>query len=454
MIINSKDDFFKLKVAVFGMGASGISSLRLLNDLKADLYAINKGVVESWSDLSEVLKYLPKDRCFAQESDNIQEIFANVSLIIISPGIPTDHKVLKKANDLKIPIWSELELGSYFVDCPIIAITGTNGKTTTTTIVGEILKEAKKNVFVGGNIGIPLCDQYFEKSRPDIVVVEVSSFQLETIWTLRPDVALILNIYPNHGERYTSVEDYANAKFRISMNMKDKDQLIVPRGFSVIDKYYQEVNDVNHNFSIKRIDIHDISKLKSKLEERFDLSKIKIVGTHNLINFQFAISAVDRFIDDDSAIQRVIDNFTGVDYRVQFVENKQLPCLLFNDAKSTNWAATLTGAASLQTLQRDIWVIIGGQFRGNNDSITSHIDEFQKTVKRILLIGETSSFLASELDGKIDHVKCENLNGVYEYIKKENFHGALLFSPGYPSFDQFKNYKERGKTFTKIFGDP
>jgi UDP-N-acetylmuramoylalanine--D-glutamate ligase len=401
------------KVTIFGMGVSGLSALKLLHREGADITVVNNGEVNTWNHLDEILKYT--DKCISQ--DMAKEAFESCELIILSPGIPKNHNLLK---DSKAPIWSEIELGFRYADAPIIAITGTNGKTTTVTLLGEILKSMGYSTFVGGNIGVPLCDY----KSADFIVLEVSSFQMEAIEKFKPHLAVILNVTQNHGERYDHFSDYLSAKLNIAKNLDKKD--------------FMYTSDVPFEGAGIKIDLENI-----KMD--WDLSKFKIPGTHNIKNLYVIYEILKKLNLDLKEAEKALPNLSGVPFRMELIEGNHHQ--VFNDAKSTNWDATLTAINSIKN--KNTYLILGGQKRGHGDSILPHLEEIKKNVSRVFLIGETTDDLAAEINDNNFALKCYELKDALIEAKKES-KGALIFSPAFPSFDQFKNYVDRGESFSKL----
>ncbi|RLA65388.1 MAG: hypothetical protein DRQ88_03440 [Epsilonproteobacteria bacterium] len=402
------------KVTIFGMGVSGLSALRLLHREGADITVISQGKVDFWPNLEQILKYVPREKCYSQE-----EIKLDTELVILSPGISKKHPLLK---DIKVPIWSEIELGFKYVDAPIIAITGTNGKTTTVTLLGEILNSMGHSAFVGGNIGIPLCDYPFWKKKAEYIVLELSSFQLEAMESFKSKVAAILNISQNHGERYDHFKDYVSAKLNITKNCES----------------FLYTNEVPYKGPGKRIDLSDI-------EMDWDLTNFKIPGKHNLKNLYVIYEILNILGLDLKKAEGTLSSLSGVPFRMQYLES-DFPLCVFNDAKSTNWDATLTAISSVEG---DIYLILGGQKRGKGDSILPHLAEIKKHVNKVFLIGETTDSLAREIGDEAFAISCYKLETAIEEAHKES-NGTLIFSPAFPSFDQFKNYVERGEAFSKL----
>jgi UDP-N-acetylmuramoylalanine--D-glutamate ligase len=442
-------DLKNKNVVVFGMGVSGISALRLVKTLGAHPFAINSGEVSTWAKTGGVLDIINLDQCSSEnlESEKTKKFIEACDLLILSPGIPRDHKILEPIHQKKMTIWGEIELGFQVLNSlnelkPIVAITGTNGKTTTTTFIGEMIEHANLRPFVGGNIGTPFCDMAYEvllkKCKYDVIVLELSSFQLESIVEFRPQIALILNIFQNHGERYEKIEDYAFAKFNIVNNMTPEDVLIYPTDYKIIDSWAK-------NLLVKKISF-DSRDFKST----FDLSKFKLPGHHNIVNLNFVTIVGELLKLKKVDIQKTIDDFRGVHFRIEPIFDAH-EFMAFNDAKSTNWDATVTATEAMKDINGDLYLIIGGKKRGHGDSILPYLNDLGKRVKKFFLIGEMSSEIESELkDTKFEYVNSQNLEETIRIIRNQNFRGIVLFSPAFPSFDQYANYVQRGEHFTKL----
>ncbi|MCK5883129.1 MAG: UDP-N-acetylmuramoyl-L-alanine--D-glutamate ligase [Bacteriovoracaceae bacterium] len=438
-------DFSGKKIAVFGMGKSGISALKLLVKLGADPIAVSNGEVEKWRDLDTVVSIISKEKCFPQSEST--ELFGSCDLVILSPGIPREHEVLALAVKNGTSLWSEIELAYSQLQnkVPLVAVTGTNGKTTTVSMIGEVFKAAGISAFIGGNIGIPFCDYILQGEGAKYIVLELSSFQLESIEQFRPDIAMVLNIFPNHGERYNGVVDYAEAKFNISKNMTDSDSVILAGN----DEHLMEWG---RKLITKVVKINTLSPLNAKsiIEESYCLENFKLQGGHNITNLLFAIKCMAILEIDTAAVQNMINSFGGVEFRVQFVDGPGI-FTAFNDAKSTNWDAVKTAVNAIEKEERELHLIIGGQRRGQGDTLIPHLDMLKKADK-IMLIGETTDQFSTELEGEIDCAKCFDLQTVLELERKQEFEGILLFSPGLPSYDQYDNYIKRGEHFTELVG--
>ena len=432
------------KVCVFGMGKSGISSLKLLKKKGAkEVWAVSQGDPDSWGAINEIVSIVGRKRCVAQREAS--ELMAVSDLVILSPGIPREHEVLKSTHEKEIPVWSEIELAfRYLKSEKIIAVTGTNGKTTVVTMMGQMLENLGKTMFVGGNIGVPLADYVISDKKCEYVVLELSSFQLESMPTFRSDVSIILNIFPNHGERYRSVCDYAKAKFNLTKNAKKNDTLIYPENFGEIKNWAKKqlCNQI-------AVDTGKLAEIKSEIQDKYTLADFKLPGTYNITNLFFILKTMEVFGLGGDGIQKTINEFSGVRYRAQFLPSND-PFIVYNDAKSTNWDATLAAVYSMDKGDRELFLICGGQKRTDCDSILEIVPRLQGLVDCVLLIGETTGHFASELDEKINFQKCHTLENAVDWVRKNGFSGILLFSPAFPSFDQFENYVKRGERFEEI----
>lgn len=434
-------------VGVLGLGVSGMAALTLLAKKESKILVFNKGKVSSWPQLNTVLNFAKNENLFDDQDPLSLNKVEECELLILSPGISREHPLVKKCLQLNIPVWSEIELGFQFAQAPIIAITGTNGKTTTTTMMGQILENDGKKVFVGGNIGRAFCEIGHTNEKWDYIVLELSSFQLESIISFHPQIALILNLKDHHGERYKSIKDYGMAKFEITKNMNSKDHLLLPMSSPLL----MELGRKN-NIHLHPVNDLEILKLKLEIEEEYSLKDIKVPGDHNIINFYFCIKALKILNISREAIQKTINSFMGVEHRMEKVPTSHADLSFYNDAKSTNWDATLTAISSFSSSDQKLYLILGGKLRGRNDSILPYLENFSH-VHKIYLIGEAGKFLSQELIGetKILSKKCNGLSDVLMDLKNEK--GIVVLSPAFPSYDQYKNFEERGNHFKKLISE-
>ena len=420
------------------MGKSGKSAVALAKKMNQDLYAVNKGDRDTWFYAEGMDKLLEPCSCYSEEE--FTQYFHRMDEIVISPGIPTNHPALARAVEKGVPILSEIEY-AYRVtkDIPVIAITGTNGKTTTTTMIAEALKKARKKVFCGGNIGVPYCDLALSEEKVDYAIIEVSSFQLETIHEFHPKIGLILNIFPNHSERYDQVKDYAKAKFNLLKNMTSEDHLIL----GLENPYLDEIKShpVQKTYFMKGYLPQDFLSL-------FDFTQAKVKGEHNEANF-FAAYSVLKLLNIpnlEKMFQEFINEFPGVAHRLEYVLSKD-GLTLYNDAKSTNSLATTTAIKAFKEDPKDLYLILGGKLRNEADKLLPDLLPFKGKIKRIFTIGDVAQRLKDELGQDFTVTAANDLKSVFSIAKEEKLQGNLVFSPAFPSFDQFKNYVHRGDSF-------
>jgi len=422
------------KVAVFGMGKSGKAAVALARKNHQDVYAVSKGDRDTWYHKEGLEGII--DACSCYSEDDFAGYFHRMDEIILSPGIPLTHPVLQEALKKGVPILSEIEYAwRSSSHIPVIAITGTNGKTTTTTMITEALIKAGKKVFCGGNIGTPYCEFALSGESVDYAVIEVSSFQLETIHQFHPHIGLILNVFPNHSERYDDVASYARAKFRLLLNMKADDHLIL----GTENPYLDEIKN------------HPVQKsffTKGALPDQLDFSRAKVRGEHNEANFYAAYKVLELLGVSNlkNLFQEFITEFSGVAHRLEFVLEKN-GLTLYNDAKSTNALATTTAISAFKDDSNDFYLILGGKLRNESDKLLPDLLPFKGKIKTIFTIGDVTQRLAAELGGDFNVVESYDLKRVFELAK--GLKGNLVFSPAFPSFDQFKNYVDRGECFKK-----
>ncbi|MBC7713866.1 MAG: UDP-N-acetylmuramoyl-L-alanine--D-glutamate ligase [Rhizobacter sp.] len=439
------------RIAVYGMGVSGLSALRFVKEMEGEIIAINGGEVSTWAKTPGVLDFVSVENCFSENDPALPSKLNNIDIVILSPGIPRDHKLLRPLTDKNIPVWGEIELAYRYLEAnnflkPVIGITGTNGKTTTTTFLGEMIETDHKKVFVGGNIGVPFCDYAYDvlktKNHADFILLELSSFQLESIDHFHVNIAIILNLYQNHGERYATIEEYGRSKFFITNRFTENDVLIYPEDFKIIKDW--AVKQKGKKLSIDT----------RKPEVSYDTKEFKLPGIHNLVNLSFIVKVAEVIKLSKKSIQESINTFGGVHHRIEYVANvKGLPKFrAYNDAKSTNWDATMTAVKAMEDFKLPIHLIIGGKKRGHGDSILPHLEFLKDRVANFYLIGEMAAEIEDEIKGKITYTNTGTLEVTLKMLR-EGFgdkDGVLLFSPGFPSFDQFQNYARRGEHFVKL----
>lgn len=379
-----------------------------------------------------------------------KETFLNVDTIILSPGVPHDMALIKSASEKKIPVVGELELASRFIDTPIIAVTGTNGKTTVTTLLGRMLENAGFNVFVGGNIGTPLIAYAAGEQKADYLVLEVSSFQLDTIHTFSPYISIILNISPDHLDRYPDYEAYIRSKLRLYENQGDGQYLILNHddqrlssvspssGVSLLF-YGSEKGEGLHAF----LEGGRISaSLNGSTRQSFSLDAFALPGSHNQENLLGAVLAGMALGIDAAMIQKTINQFKGLPHRLEYVGEVN-GVLFYNDSKATNVDAAVRAVTSFD---RPLILIAGGRHKGAD--YAPLITAGRGRVKGAVFLGEAKGLLAESFRNEISFSLAENMEeAVFRAFSMASKGDAVLLAPACSSFDMFSDYPHRGRVF-------
>jgi UDP-N-acetylmuramoylalanine--D-glutamate ligase len=372
-----------------------------------------------------------------------------IDYVIPSPGVPMENVLLKQATARAIPVLSEIELASRFFRAPLAAITGTNGKSTTTTLIGEMLKVAGKKVFVGGNLGAPFIGA--AKEQWDWGVVEISSFQLEWVEEFRPRIALLLNVSEDHLDRYTTFADYRAAKERIFAAQTADDVAILNRDDPLVWAARERVRArvVSFGFDEVRAGVFacadEIIWRDGASEERFSLGEVKIQGVHNVENIMAAIAAARCAGVDRVSIQQVLKSFPGLEHRLEFVREKD-GVRYYNDSKGTNVGAVVKSLASFSA---PVILLAGGVDKGGDYGVLAA--EIQQKVRRLILFGAAKEIVAGALGHLTETVIVEDIqSAVRDAAEHARAGDVVLLSPACSSFDQFRNYAERGTIFKKL----
>ncbi len=441
------------KFTILGAGRSGIGIAKLLRKNNAQVLLSDSSPKEKLVYLDE--KVLNEYSIEYEFGANSEKVFDS-DIIIVSPGISPDSKIIKEAIDRKISILSEIEVASYFCNVPIIAITGTNGKTTTTELTGAILKEAGYDVHVCGNVGLAFSEIIPLLKDNSMVVLEVSSFQLEYINLFRPNVSMLLNVTSDHIDWHGSFDNYFNAKLKINKNQKDEDLVIINYDDELLRKIISDLNCNVSAFSKEKITDNNIktqSFLKdesiyyyqSKEEKIIEKNEIQIKGTHNLMNSMAAVLAVKKFDVSSEIIKKAIKEFSGVEHRIEFV--KELNGVkYYNDSKATNYDSLYV---ALESFEKNIVLIMGGKKGADLFQMVEQL--VKERVKCIYAIGQSKDVIYDYFNSVIPVLKFESFAEAVQYSKINSNKGdVVLFSPGYKSFDMFNNFEHRGEVFKEL----
>jgi UDP-N-acetylmuramoylalanine--D-glutamate ligase len=434
------------KVLVVGLARTGIECARFL---------LNQGAKVSLSDLRSetdlkpeinTLKGLPIDYLLGGEEPRWLEA---VDLVVPSPGVPAENPLLHEACSRGIEILSEVELAYRFSRFPIVAITGTNGKSTTTTLVGLMLKANGTQVFIGGNIGAPLIG--FVGGDWEWGVVEISSFQLEWIEEFRPRVAVLLNLSEDHLDRYPDFAAYCRAKERIFENQTKKDVAILNRDDPLVWGMRQGRPARTISFGFSEVDEGVFAKSEeivwrdASSVERFPLCHVKIQGVHNVENMMAAIAAAKAIGIPAQIIQQTLEEFPGLEHRLEFVR-EQDGVRYYNDSKGTNVGAVVKSLASFSA---PVILLAGGVDKGGDYGVLR--DGVRKTVKRLVLFGAAKEMMAKALGALTETVIVDDMEAAVRDAHQHARPGdVVLLSPACSSFDMFRNYAERGRVFRSL----
>ena len=375
------------------------------------------------------------------------ETFLSADTIILSPGVPFNIPPVREALRSGIEVISEVELASRFIDKPIIAVTGSNGKTTTSTLIARILEKNGKNVFLGANIGTPLVSIAEDTGKYDVLVLELSSFQLQGIDKFRPDVAVVLNVSPNHLDHHASFEEYAESKMKIFSNQTENDWYIYKSDDEVIKEYLPHVKSKKVPFGDASFEdgVSYDGRMVNYRGEMYDISGAKLSGSHNVENIMAAIAATRILGCDPQLIREAVMEFSPLPHRNEFLGEIK-GARFYNDSKSTSPGATLR---ALESLPPPIILIAGGKDKGV--SFDPLKDMIKKKVKKLVLMGEARFTMERNLGGLVDTVLADSLEDALDKtIENLESGDTVLFSPACSSFDMFNSYEERGRRYKEI----
>jgi len=445
------------KTLVLGAGKSGIASARFLAERGAVVSLHDRNDVESWP---ETARSLNKTHNVDLLSGQIPSRFLDqIELIIISPGVPTNTIPAQYIDRKDGELIGEVELASRFLNGRVVGITGSNGKTTTTTLIGELLKDEGIETQVGGNIGTPLLSLVETSTDETWTVVELSSYQLETIKEFRPNIAICLNVTPNHLDRYGSFMEYAAAKRRIFMNQQDADLAILNADDEITASWMSELSGNVTLFSVKReLDTglflrgRDlICRANGKEKVLTSRSEIFLRGLHNVENILAALAAGLACGVSPDSMRDTIKNFKGVEHRIEFVAEIE-GVKFYNDSKATSVDAASKALEALSDGEEKTVLILGG--RGKNAPYAPLIDLIERSVRRLILIGEDAENIESQLGGRAEIVRAKSMqDAVVKSFENAEKGDSVLLAPACASFDMFKNFEERGLSFKRaVFG--
>jgi UDP-N-acetylmuramoylalanine--D-glutamate ligase len=437
------------RVLVVGLARTGIATALFCASRGARVTASD---ARSEQELGEAAVRLRQAGCTLEFGGHTLSTFQSQDLIVPSPGVPANLPSLASARSAGIAIWSEIELASRFLRGKLVAITGSNGKTTTTALLGHILAGAGIHVVVAGNIGTPLISCVDNSSESTVTVAEVSSFQLEWIESFRPDVSVLLNLTPDHLDRHPSFDEYCRAKLRIFENQTERDVAVLNADDSVVARQSPRRSRVCW-FSRTRSLPYGTSMNGGKIvfrDERGEISllersDIKLRGEHNVENVLAAVSVAHLLGASAAAIAAGVRSFPGVEHRIEFVAEIG-GVQFFNDSKATNVDAALK---AIDAFPGGLFVILGGKDKGSD--YRPLIDPLRKRAKLVMLIGAATDKIETQIGSSVPTVRAETLHHAVTVASESAQPGdTVLLAPACASFDQFENYEHRGRVFKQL----
>jgi len=437
------------RVLVVGLGKSGVASALFL---KAHGAKVTVSDTKSGDELHNEIPVLLDHGITVETGGHGERTFRGQDLIVVSPGVPVDAPPLAQARALGEKVIGEIELAAQFLPGPIVAITGSNGKTTTTTLTGEIMTAAGFTSLVGGNIGTPAIS-LAERATPEtVIVLEVSSFQLETIQTFRPKVAVVLNVTPDHLDRHRTFEAYVDAKARTFENQSPDDFAVLnaddPTCVAMASRTKAKVFWFSRQKEVKQgAWVHDgkiLFRDGATQHEVMQVSEIPLKGAHNLENVLAAVCAGALMGCAPEKIRQAVRDFKAVEHRLEFVATIR-GVDYYNDSKATNVDATIK---ALESFPANIHLILGGKDKGSDYTVLN--DLLRQRVKRVYTIGAAAAKIESQLKD-VELVHAETLENALRKAHTAAQPGdVVLLAPACASFDQFKNYEHRGQAFKEI----
>jgi UDP-N-acetylmuramoylalanine--D-glutamate ligase len=440
------------RVLVVGLGKSGLAAAMFLRKQGA---RVTVSDTRSAVALAHEIPTLLDAGIMVESGGHGLLTFRRQDLIVISPGVPLDTPEVKQVIGYGMPVIGELELASRFLKGRILAITGSNGKTTTTTLVGKILEEAGMPTLVGGNIGTPVIDLIPKSADDAIDVLEVSSFQLETIEQFHPWIAVVLNITPDHLDRHGSFENYAAMKARITelqgpddflvLNAEDKPTQMVAAKTKAQIFWFSPRRPIKQGAFVHGESIVFIPREGAKAEPIMPVAEIPLKGSHNVENVLAAVCAARLAGVPAEKIRNAVQSFKAVEHRLEFVRTVQ-GVEYFNDSKATNVDAAMKAIAAFPG---GIHLILGGKDKDSDYTLLSPL--LRERVKAVYTIGSAAEKIERELHGVVKMVGAGTLDMALNEARNAAVPGdTVLLAPACSSFDQFENYEHRGRTFRKI----
>ena len=438
------------RVLVFGAGISGIGAADLLCKVGACPVIYDGNDKQDPEAIREKLEQPEKVEIILGELS--EEARKTLNLVVMSPGVPTDTEFVNDLRNRGLLISGEIELAFEQEKGAVLAITGTNGKTTTTTLLGEIMKATGKKTFVVGNIGNPYTLEAEKTDADSVTVAEISSFQLETIHTFRPRVSAILNITPDHLNRHHTMENYVKAKQDITKNQTKEDYCVLNAEDPYTDAFLEQCPATVIMFSSQReladgyfyADECIYKAVQGKKQKLMNIHEMRLLGMHNVENVMAAIAMADAYGADMEVILNVVRDFKAVEHRIEYVKTVR-GVDYYNDSKGTNPDAAIKGIGAMV---KPTYLIGGGYDK--QSEYDEWIESFGGKVRKLVLLGQTREKIAdcAKKHGFTDYIFVDDLQQAVDYCAEHAKEGeAVLLSPACASWGMFPNYEVRGKMF-------
>ena len=440
-------DLNNKRVLVVGLGKSGVASALFLKSRGARVTVSDS---KHETELRDEILLLLEHGITIETGGHGDRTFRGQDLIVVSPGVPFDAPQLVQARSLGESVIGEIELAAQFLQGPIVAITGSNGKTTTTSLAGEIIVAGKFPTLVGGNIGTPAITFVDQAGPSTWTVLEVSSFQLETIVAFRPRIAVILNITPDHLDRHKTFENYVNAKARIFENQRENDFTVLnaddPATVGLSKRtggqifWFSRKRELEKGAYVRGANIYFRDGHFER--EILPVSEVSLKGAHNLENVLAGVSIGILAGCEPEQIRQAVRNFKAVEHRLEFVA-RVAGVDYYNDSKATNVDATVK---ALESFPANIHLILGGKDKGSDYTVLNEL--LRQRVKRVYTIGAAAAKIESQIQGAAEIEHAETLENAVRRASESAVAGdVILLAPACASFDQFQSYEHRGRVF-------
>ncbi|MFQ5442149.1 MAG: UDP-N-acetylmuramoyl-L-alanine--D-glutamate ligase [Thermodesulfobacteriota bacterium] len=446
------EGFAGLKTLVVGLGSTGIAVSRFLKRLGAEVSAVDAKPMED----------IPGAAALAAEGVKVRsgpewrEGFLSASIVVVSPGVPSRSPLLQAARSRGAEVISDVELAYRFMDVPVIAVAGTNGKTTTTTLLGNIFEKAGKRAFVGGNIGTPAIEFFDREERAEAAVLEISSFHLESTKSFNPHIGVLLNITEDHLDRYDGFDDYARTKMRLFENQRAEDYAVINAADPVIAAMFEENpaaatvvpftvrGALTEGLFLKGSEIVFINRALG-IEETYPTDILRIRGVQNIENAMAAAAAARLYGISRDVVMETFAEFGGLRHRMEFVREFE-GVRYINDSKGTNIGAL---KMALSGIDSPVILIAGGRDKGGDYGALSGL--VRGKVKLLITMGEAGPRIRDAFSGSVKTASASSLEEAVLKARREAGPGdTVLLSPACSSFDMFRGFKERGERFRTL----